>query len=100
MIAAPMMRLTKKDDRFDWSHECEDAFWELKRKLTSAPVLALPVASRGFSVYIDASDTGLGRVLMQDGHLTAYLSRRLRPNEVNYSVHDLKLAAVVFALKA
>ncbi|KAK9153378.1 hypothetical protein Sjap_000858 [Stephania japonica] len=100
LIAAPMTRLTKKDVKFEWSEDCEAAFLELKRKLTSAPVLALPETGKGFSVYTDASETGLGCVLMQEGHPVAYLSRRLRPHEENYSVHDLELAAVVFALKA
>ncbi|KAK9084575.1 hypothetical protein Sjap_024986 [Stephania japonica] len=94
-----MTRLTKKNVKFEWVN-CEAAFLELKRKLTSAPVLALPETGKGFSVYTDASGTGLGCVLMQEGHPVAYLSRRLRPHEENYPVHDLELAAVVFALKA
>ncbi|KAK9086078.1 hypothetical protein Sjap_026489 [Stephania japonica] len=100
LIAAPMTRLTKKNVKFEWSEGCEAAFLELKRRLTSAPVLALPETGKGFSVYTDASGTGLGCVLMQEGHPVAYLSRRLRPHEENYPVHDLELAAVVFALKA
>ncbi|KAK9119024.1 hypothetical protein Scep_017117 [Stephania cephalantha] len=99
-IASPMTRLTKKDVRFDWLEECEKAFWELKRRLTSAPVLTLPELGKSLSVYTDASGIGLGCVLMQEGRQVAYLSRRLRPHEVNYPVHDLELAAVVFALKA
>ncbi|KAK9160947.1 hypothetical protein Syun_007288 [Stephania yunnanensis] len=99
-IAAPMTRLTKKDVKFDWSEECEQALWELKRRLTSAPVLTLPEPGKSLSVYTDASGIGLGCVLMQEGRPVAYLSRRLRPHEVNYPVHDLELAAVVFALKA
>ncbi|KAK9084493.1 hypothetical protein Scep_030964 [Stephania cephalantha] len=99
-IAAPMTRLTKKDVRFDWSEECEQAFCELKWRLTSAPLLTLPEPGKTLTVYTDASSIGLGCVLMQDGRPVAYLSRRLRPHEGNYPVHDLELAAVVFALKA
>ncbi|KAK9167080.1 hypothetical protein Scep_002271 [Stephania cephalantha] len=95
-----MTRLTKKDVRFDWSEECEKAFWELKMRLTSAPVLTLPEPGKSLSVYTDASGIGLGCVLMQEGRPIAYLSRGFRPHEVNYPVHDLELAAVVFALKA
>ena len=47
----------------------------------------------------DASGSGLGCVLMQRGKVVAYASRQLRPHERNYPVHDLELAAVVFALK-
>lgn len=50
-------------------------------------------------VYIDASGKGLGFVLMQDGKVISYGSRQLKPFEKNYQVHDLELAAVVFALK-
>ena len=53
----------------------------------------------GFSMYIDASSTGLGVILMQDGRVVAYASRQLKKHEQNYPVHDLELAAVVMALK-
>ena len=38
-IAAPMTRLTRKEVKFDWDDRCEEAFQELKRRLTSAPIL-------------------------------------------------------------
>jgi predicted transcriptional regulator len=50
-------------------------------------------------VYSDASKRGLGCVLMQHRHVIAYASRQLKSHEVNYQVHDLELAAVVFALR-
>jgi len=50
-------------------------------------------------VYSDASGKGLGCVLMQHGKVIAYASRQLKTHEVNYPVHDLELAAVVFALR-
>jgi hypothetical protein len=62
-------------------------------------VLALPSGTEGFMVYSDASKRGLGCVLMQHGRVTAYASRQLKSHEVNYPVHDLELAAVVFALR-
>jgi len=82
-----------------WSEECEKSFQELKRRLTTAPVLALPSGTEGFMVYSDASGKGLGCVLMQHGKVIAYASRQLKTHEVNYPVHDLELAAVVFALR-
>jgi hypothetical protein len=54
---------------------------------------------KSFSVYCDTSDQGLGCVLMQDGCVVAYASRQLRKHEVNYSTHNLELAAVVHTLK-
>ena len=53
----------------------------------------------GFDVFCDASKIGLGCILMQDGKVVEYLSRQLKPHEVNYPTHDLELAAVVLALK-
>ena len=46
-IAAPMTRLTRKEVKFDWDDRCEEAFQELKRKLTSAPILIVPDRDRG-----------------------------------------------------
>ena len=52
-----------------------------------------------FDVFCDASSTGLGCVLMQEGQVIAYASRQLRKHEVNYHTHDLEIAAFVHALK-
>ena len=98
-ITSPLTKLTRKEVRFVWSEECEASFQELKERLTSAPVLALPSGTEGFVVYSDASKRGLGCVLMQNGRVIAYASRQLKSHEVNYPVHDLELAAVVFALR-
>jgi hypothetical protein len=48
-----------------------------------------------FDVYCDASGTGLGCVLMQEGQVIAYALRQLQKHEVNYLTHDLELATVV-----
>ncbi|VVA41124.1 PREDICTED: retrotransposon, partial [Prunus dulcis] len=98
-IAAPLTRLTRKGVKFEWSKECEKSFDELKTRLTTAPVLTLPDDSGNFVIYSDASQQGLGCVLMQHGRVIAYASRQLKKHELNYPVHDLELAAVVFALK-
>jgi len=97
-LASPS-KLTRKEVRFVWSEECEASFQELKERLTSAPVLALPSGTQGFVVYSDASKRGQGCVLMQHGRVIAYASRQLKSHEVNYPVHDLELATVVFALR-
>lgn len=98
-IATPLSRLTRKDLKFVWDEKCENSFQELKRRLTSAPVLTLPTSGKEFVVFSDASRQGLGCVLMQDGKVIAYASRQLKKHELNYPTHDLELAAVVFALK-
>ena len=84
---------------FDWNDRCEESFQELKRRLTTAPVLITPISGERYTVYCDASKTGLGCVLMQRGRVVAYASRQLKNHEQNYPTHDLELAAIVFALK-
>jgi hypothetical protein len=98
-IAKPMTELLKKGVKFVWSEACEKAFHTLRQHLTSAPVLVQPDNSKSFEVFCDASGTGLGCVLMQEGRVIAYASRALRPHELNYPTHDLELAVVVHALK-
>ncbi|XP_073017499.1 uncharacterized mitochondrial protein AtMg00860-like [Primulina eburnea] len=78
-IARPVTQLTQKNQRFIWSDECESSFVELKKRLTSAPVLTIPSSSGGFVVCTDASNRGLGCVLMQHGRVVAYGSRQLKP---------------------
>lgn len=82
-----------------WDDKCEAAFIKLKGMLTSAPVLAVIDGSEGLTVYTNASQVGLGAVLMQHGRVIAYAGRQLKTHEVKYAVHDLELLAVVFALK-
>ncbi|GJT06670.1 putative reverse transcriptase domain-containing protein [Tanacetum coccineum] len=66
--------------------------------VVTTPILALPEGNDDFVVYCDASHQGLGAVLMQREKVIAYASRQLKPNEENYTTHDLKLGAVVISL--
>jgi ribonuclease HI len=98
-IAKPMTRLLEKNKDLDWIEEYQARFEELKKRLTSAPVLILLDITKKFDIYYDASQQGLGCVLMQDGKVVSYASRQLRKHEENYPTYDLELAAVVHALK-
>ena len=98
-IAIPLTRLLRKDTKFEWDRGCQESFDRLKSLLTTAPVLALPKGRGGFEVYSDASNQGLGCVLMQHGKVIAYASRQLKTHETNYPTYDLELAAIVFVLK-
>lgn len=71
----------------------------MKERLITAPILTVSSGSGGFTVYYDASRIGLGCVLMQNGNVIAYASRKLKKHEQNYPTHDLEMVAVVFALK-
>ncbi|GJW61734.1 reverse transcriptase domain-containing protein [Tanacetum coccineum] len=98
-IAKPVTKLTQKKVAFEWGDKQEAAFQTLKNKLCSAPILALPQGANNFIVYCDASHKGLGAVLIQNEKVIAYASPQLKIHEKNYTTHDLKLGAVVFALK-
>ncbi|WMV41068.1 hypothetical protein MTR67_034453 [Solanum verrucosum] len=93
------LALTQKKAKFIWSDAYEKSFQELKDRLTSASVLTLSESTNVFVVYCDASRVGLGCVLMQNGKVIAYASRKLKVHEKNYPTYDLELAEVVFALK-
>ena len=54
-IATPMTTLTRKRQKFTWTEACEKSFQELKRRLTTAPVLTIPQGTTGFAIYCDAS---------------------------------------------
>jgi hypothetical protein len=98
-ISKPMTELLGKDKKFEWTSAREASFQELKKRLTTAPILVMPNMEKPFSIYCDASGQGLGFVLMQDGNVVAYASQQLRKHEAHYLTHDLELAAVVHALK-
>jgi hypothetical protein len=98
-IAKPMTKLLEKNKAFEWTKECQTSFEELRKHLTSAPVLILPDLTKKFDIYCDTSRQGLGCVLMQEGQVVCYASHQLRKQEENYPTHNLELAAVVHALK-
>jgi hypothetical protein len=91
--------LLEKGKEFKWDEACQKCFEELKEKLTPTSVLVMLDTHKGFDVYCDASHLGLGCVLMEEGKVIAYASRKLQKHENNYSTHDLELAIVVHDLK-
>lgn len=98
-IAKPLHELTKKYARFSWTAQCQGAFDELKRLLTSAPVLGYPLDEGEMFLDTDASDCGIGAVLCQvqggEERVLAYGSRRLSAVEQNYCTTRRELLAVV-----
>ncbi|GKA26289.1 putative reverse transcriptase domain-containing protein [Tanacetum coccineum] len=98
-IAKPLTLLTQKNQNYEWGKKEEEAFQTLKNNLCDAPILLLPDGIEDFVVYCDASNKGLGCVLMQRGKVIAYASRQLKIHEKNYTTHNLELGDVVFALK-
>jgi hypothetical protein len=98
-IAKPMISLLEKGREFKWTWDCQDSFNQLKLRLMSPLVLIMPDLQKGFDIYCDVCRQGFGCVLMQEGHVIAYVSRQLRKHELNYPTRDIELAATVYALK-
>ena len=104
-IAAPLTDLTKKNapNTVVWGEPQELAFRSLKNHLTSYPVLRLPDMTKQFVLRTDASDVGIGAVLMQehDGELfpVSYASRKLLSREKRYSVIERECLALVWAVQ-
>ena len=93
------LRLAHKDIEWSWSAAQQEAFQSIKRAFTSAPVLryfnsAEPVEGQG-----DASSSGIGFVLMQNGQPVSYSSRALTASEKNFSQMEKKLLAHVFGVE-
>ncbi|EYC40353.1 hypothetical protein Y032_0618g710 [Ancylostoma ceylanicum] len=109
-IAKCLYELTSTKAEWKWTEDHEQAFAELKKAMSTAPVLGQPNlegASRGthpFIIYTDASGSGLGAVLCQEGadkmlHPLYFASKSLSRAERNYHITDLEALGVVFALK-
>lgn len=105
-VAGPLNKLTsnkKNSPPFLWSPEADKAFIDLKSKLVQAPVLACPDFTHPFEVHTDASNFGIGAMLVQsiDGveHPVAYMSRSLSKPERNYSTTEREALAVLIALE-
>ena len=97
--AAPLTDMLKKNRMWHWSEECQHAFEELKRAISEEPVLALPDHTKPFEVQTDASDFAIGGVLMQEGHLIAFESRKLNNTERRYMVQENKMTAIIHCLR-
>src|ERR1700683_280042 len=102
-IARPLYDLTKKDTKFVWSDKCEEAFQELKDRITSAEVLRLAQSTGRFRVEADACEYATGAVLMQEQdniyRPIAFFSKSLNDVERNYPVHDQEMLAIMRALR-
>jgi hypothetical protein len=102
-IAASLHALLKKDIKCEWTVEQEHPFQNLKAKLTTQPIFQYPDFTKEFILTTDASNQGLGAVLLQ-GEIgknlpIAYASRNLNNAEKNYSASEKELLAIVWGIK-
>jgi hypothetical protein len=95
MLASPLTSLTSMANPFLWNDEATRAFNLLKEALQRDVVLQYPDYSRPFVVQTDASNLGIGAVLLQDGQPVSFYSRKLSDAEINYAVYDKELLAIV-----
>ena len=87
-----------KKDAFAWNEDAERVFQQLKVVMSQVPVLAMPDFHKTFVVETDASQCGLGAVLMQDTHPIAYYSKTLGKQASNKPIYEKELMAIVFAV--
>lgn len=103
MIASPLFALIKKDVKFEWTNECEVAMNQIKKALTSAPVLVAPRLGAPFTIETDSSGKGVAGVLKQEqdgeSEVIAYGSRTLNKQESRYPAIELEALGVVFAVQ-
>ncbi len=102
-IANPLNSLLKKGVKFVWTEECQNAFECLRDSLIRAPILSYPNFQEKFSLYTDASISGLGAILTQhiDGveKTIAFASRSLKPHERKYATIERECLALVWGIK-
>jgi hypothetical protein len=104
-LSTPLSDLTKKGkpDSVVWTDACDRSFSELKRQLGSHPVVMLPDLSKSFTLRTDASDVGLGAVLLQESgeglKPVSYASRKLSSAESRYATIEKECLAVVWAVR-
>jgi len=104
-LAAPLHVLVKKEQKWKWKREQEEAFEKLKMVFTIEPVLAIPDINKEMRVETDASDYAMGEVLLtkyEDGkwRLVVFISKSLNATEQNYEIHDKEMLAVIRCLEA
>ena len=97
-VAAPLTALLKKDG-FVWDDAAMAAFTALKAAVSSAPVLAMPDFGKRFVVECDASSTGFGGVLVQEGHPVAFFSRPIAPRHRDLAAYERELIGLVQAIR-
>ncbi|RYX87722.1 hypothetical protein EON73_00740, partial [bacterium] len=102
-LAAPLVNLTKKDKKFEWKSEHENAFNRIKTAMSSAPVLANPNYSKPFQIQAKSSEIGVSAILIQiyenKKHTIAYMSAKFSDIQCSYHPVEKECLAVILALE-
>lgn len=103
-IVDPLNKLTRKNEKFKWTPDCDKAFESIIKSLTTKPILGFPNFSKTFYLSTDASNVGIGAVLSQKDNqdrerVIFYASRSLNQAERNYSTKERELLGIVYAVE-
>ena len=98
-VTEPIRQLTRKDVPFIWSSRQETAFREIKELVTAAPLLQYYDVNKELTIQCDASQSGLGATMMQEGKPIAFASRALTDTETRYAQIEKELLAIVYSLE-
>ena len=96
-MTEPLRRLEDKEVEWFWLLQHQKAFTSVKQYLAEAPVLKYYDIKEDVTIQCDASETGLGAVLMQNGQPIAYASRALTDTETRYAQIEKELLAIVWS---
>ena len=96
-VCEPLRQLDRKDVEWCWLEQHQDALTKIRELITAAPVLAYYNVKREVTIQCDASQSGLGAVLLQEGRPVCYASRALTTTEENYAQVEKDLLAIVFS---
>ena len=97
-VTEPIRKLLRQDVEFEWTSHQETAFTKIKEILTRDPVLRYFDVSKPVTISCDASQSGLGSVLLQDGKPVAYASRSMTDAETRYAQIEKELLAILFGM--
>ena len=98
-ITAPFRELLKKNADWKWTKSHDTALQQLKTALTHAPTLSFYDVYRPVTIQCDASQSGLGAYILQQGKTIAYASRALSKAKLNYAQIEKEMLSIVFAVR-
>lgn len=103
-VVAPLTDLLQAKAKFVWTPKCESTFENVKRLLTSSPVLTAPRLDKPFKLQVDASQVGAGAVLLQADESginrpISYFSRKFNSYQTNYSTIEKEALALIWSLQ-
>jgi hypothetical protein len=98
-----LFELTRKNAKFIWGLHQQNAFDQIKQLLVNRPLLQFPNSELTFIIQVDASDYGIGAVLMQNSgegdKPVAYMSQKLNHQQRNWNTTEKECFAVISSIK-